>query len=123
MLRNEDNFYRSLPAGFDGLFDWDFLLPAFAGTKIRPMDVDALIERNGQFLVFETKEPGTKVSTGQRITLERLVHVGCFTVFFVQGKKPEEIEEFEIWYQKEGEFRKLRVVAGSKVVLQYTRRW
>lgn len=83
-------FQTWLPALFDGEFDWDFLLPAFRGTKIRPMDFDCVIERNNKFLIFETKAPGKGIDTGQRITLTAQWRLGA-TIFVVAGKKPEEI--------------------------------
>lgn len=49
------------PAGFDGIFDWDFLKPAFGGTKIEPMDIDAFVERHGEILMFETKTLGKEI--------------------------------------------------------------
>ena len=88
------------PAGFDGEFDWDFLLPAFKGTKITPMDLDAVIERRGHVLILETKSPGKDVPMGQRITLETLVKIGAgkIKVYFIYGKNAAEIEGFEEWY-------------------------
>lgn len=43
MIVFPERFKQASPAGFDGVFDWDFLEPAFGGTKIMPMDaVDML---------------------------------------------------------------------------------
>ena len=106
MIKNPNRFQQARPAGFDGVFDWDFLLPAFKGTKIEPMDIDAVVERKGKFLIFETKEPGKEISTGQRITLERLVLLGRgrIVVFVVYGKTPQQIASMEVWkyFQTEG---------------------
>jgi len=46
-IKYPDTFMDALPAGFDGVFDWDFLITAFAPTKIQPMDIDGIIERKG----------------------------------------------------------------------------
>ena len=56
MINNTEYFNQNLPAGFDGQFDWDFLIPAFGNNGIKPSDIDCLIERNGRFLLFETKK-------------------------------------------------------------------
>ena len=80
-----------MPAGFDGTFDWDFLTPAFGSTNIQPMDIDYFVERNGWFLVIETKGRGVKVPLGQQIALENLVRRGHFIVLIVWGKRSTEI--------------------------------
>lgn len=66
MIRHKERFDEMRPAGFDGVFDWDFLIEAFAPTRIQPTDVDFIVERNGYFLVFETKHADNiEVPTGQ----------------------------------------------------------
>lgn len=50
------------------------------------MDVDALLEKNGRFLVLEYKPPGEGLPLGQRITLKALVKTGLFTVWVVWHK-------------------------------------
>jgi hypothetical protein len=88
-------FERDLPAGFDGVFMWDFLAGAF-GPVIMPMDFDAVVERKGSFLVFETKAPGTEMPKGQRLTLEQLLHDKRFTVIYC-AKRAEDIQQWEVW--------------------------
>jgi len=97
-IHNLETFNQSKPANFDSVFDWDFMLPAFAPTKIAPMDFDAVIERFGNFLVFETKTPGTPVPRGQEITLESLVSTGNFTVIVLHSKTPDEIQGWAEWH-------------------------
>ena len=70
MLKNYEKFNTWLPALFDGQFHWDFLKPAFKDTKIMPMDFDAVVERYGKFLIFETKSKGKQIDLGQKITLQ-----------------------------------------------------
>lgn len=85
-IKYKDKFSQSNSAGFDGLFDWDFLLPAFAGTKIQFMDFDGVVERNGKFLLIETKDEGVPIPTGQRITLQAVLNTGLWTVTHLEGK-------------------------------------
>jgi hypothetical protein len=96
MLHSRNRFESWLPALFDGEFDWDFLLPAWSGTKIQPMDFDAVIERRGKFLIFETKTPGKSVEVGQSITLTKQWEYGA-TIFLVSGKAPAEINGLKIY--------------------------
>jgi len=103
MIRNSSLFNDNLPAGFDGVFDWDFLIECFAPTKIQPMDFDAVVERNGHFLIFETKPENTEIPLGQKLTLERIIQTnmrlsrGSFTVFLLYGKDTV-YHKFDIWY-------------------------
>jgi|SRR3990167_182715 len=90
MLHSRDRFQQWLPALFDGEFDWDFLLPAFKETKISPMDFDAVVERRGKVLIFETKNVGQKIDIGQRITLTDQWRKGA-TIFHLSGKTPQTI--------------------------------
>jgi hypothetical protein len=94
MIKFPTVFHRDLPAGFDGLFMWDFLDGVF-GPSIRPMDFDAVVERRGSFLIFETKAPGTMIPVGQRRTLETVVHDRRFTVLCC-AKRPEDVRQWEI---------------------------
>jgi len=96
-FHSKNRFESWLPALFDGEFAWDFLDPAWKGTKIKPMDFDAVIERRKHFLVFETKIPGKDIEKGQRITLTELWRTGFFTIIVLSGKKPEEINGMAIY--------------------------
>jgi hypothetical protein len=99
MIKNENRFNEWPPANFDGIFYWDFLKPAFGDTNIEPMDIDAIIERHGQFLIFETKEPSKEIPLGQQITLMTLLQTmkGSIRVMVIWGKPPLKIEAMEIW--------------------------
>ena len=94
MILYQDRFNQARPAGFDGVFEWDFLKGAF-GLKIMPMDIDAMVERGGNFLVFETKDVGVPVPVGQQITLNALHKTGLFSILFVYGKI--KAEACEVW--------------------------
>ncbi len=108
MIRNRKAFHEFTPAGFDGVFEWDFILPAFEGTKITPMDFDAVIERNGMFLIFETKHIGAPVPLGQQITLEQIIRLGRgkVHVFVLQGKSAPSVARIEEWYWGDGNVKK-----------------
>ena len=95
MLHSETAFRDTLPAGFDGLFSWDWLEGCFGETNIKAMDLDAIVERRGRFLIFETKRPGVDIPTGQRLTLEARFKTGLFTVVELWGK--ETPERFRAW--------------------------
>ena len=127
MIHSPHRFAEWLPAGFDGHFDWDFLKMAFTGTKIEPMDFDAVIERNGHFLVLETKEAGKSVPLGQAITLRTAWRKG-FTVIHVEGKTAPEISGFAIyseWDDDKGcDFGSRPLQSKNAVDLLYaTRAW
>jgi len=95
-IKFPDTFNRSPSAGFDGVFDWSWTQGCFGETKIKPMDFDGVVERNGNFILFETKQPGVPIPQGQRITLVQAHSLGCFTVMVIYGK--EKPEKFEMWY-------------------------
>lgn len=67
-----------------GRWDWSWLTSAFT-DGVRVMDVDALVERNGRFLAFETKGNGVLVPKGQRLALERLARLPEFRVVLLEG--------------------------------------
>lgn len=76
------------------LWDWGILRGCFGDTKIEPTDIDGFVERNGKFLVIETKAPGVEIKTGQMITFKRLIETGRFTVMIVWGEadSPQQIK-------------------------------
>jgi len=97
-VKYPDTFLNSPAAGFDGLFDWSWTDGCFGGGKITPMDFDGVIERKGNFLLFETKGVGVPIPKGQMYTFKSAYDLGCFTVFFIEGKeKPESVK---LWCQE-----------------------
>jgi hypothetical protein len=99
MIKNPKRFGQWLPAFFDGEFEWDFLSYAFSPTKIMPMDFDAVVERNGHFMVCETKAEGKQIDTGQSITLTTAWKQKGFTVFHIEGKTAPEITGFAVYWE------------------------
>ena len=128
MIHSRSRFERWLPAAFDGEFDWDFLALAFKGTKIMPMDFDAVIERMGHFLIFETKSKGKSIDVGQSITLTTAWKQKGFSVIHVEGKTAPEVTGFAI-YSEWDEDKSCRVgdreilVKNSTDLLYVTRFW
>lgn len=104
MLKHRERFEEWLPASYDGLFDWDFLKPAFGQTKIEPMDFDAVVERRGHVLIFETKGAGALLKQGPILTLTDQWRRGS-TVFHIEGKTAREITRYSLYWEgawKEG---------------------
>lgn len=95
-IYNPDAFLRAPSAGFDGVFDWSWTKGCFGETKITPMDFDGVIERKGNFILFETKKVGVPIPSGQLFTLQAAHRLGCFTIMLIHGKT--EPESFEVWY-------------------------
>jgi len=138
MIHSPRQFGLWLPAGFDGVFEWDFLDGAF-GPSIRPMDHDCVVERNGQFLVFETKQAGVALQAGPRRAFEAEQALGCFTHVFlrfnVNGcqqcqtcghlvhplKHPDAITSVEVW--RPGGSQSLPKGASSGEVRAFAERW
>lgn len=117
-IRHPAGFLRSPSAGFDGIFDWKWTQGCFGDTRISPMDIDCVVERHGQFIVFETKGIGLQVPRGQLITLQALHRLGCFTILIVWGKSSP--ESAQIWYP--GRDTK-RMVDGAENIRALVSRW
>lgn len=122
-INHPERFGRAKPAGFDGVFEWDFLLPAFAGTKITPMDIDCIIERNGQFLVFETKDNGAPIPRGQVITLETLAMTGLFTIVVLHAKTERDVNGWDIWRRGRNGLVKKHREGDAEALMRFTRSW
>ena len=118
-------FAQSPSADFDGVFDWDFLRPAFAGTKIMPMDFDCVVERGGKFLCFETKNKGVEVPNGQRRALENAVMTGPWTVIILRGKCASDINGWEVWCRgrHSGRFEQCPMTGNADDLVGFVRRW
>jgi hypothetical protein len=96
-------FWRSLPAGFDGAFHWEWLEDGVHHIRgITPDDRDGIVEINHYTLQVETKGPTSEISRGKTIELEAAVDTGLVTVMAVWGKESPErcrIRKFKkSWY-------------------------
>ena len=123
-LRNRQLFEASLPAGFDGLWDFDVLEGCFP-KGVSPMDFDGVLEHNGQFLIFETKMPGAEMPRGQQRCFEALLKKGGFTIFFVGGKPGHtDLAFLEIWYREDWHIKKRRIAPLTNEKLRrFCRMW
>lgn len=117
MINNQEFFDGSLPANFDGIFEWDLItkhsLPKFG--KIDLMDLDAILEKMNRFLVFETKTKGSKIPVGQQITLKALHNLGCFTIIVIKFQMDEKDLRYisGIWVMYPNDKDYTRVDKGS----------
>lgn len=124
-IHSPDIFEASAPPSFDGVFDWSWTNGCFGETNITPMDFDGVVERNGNFLVMETKREGASIPNGQLITLRRLHARGGVTVMLIWGKlKPIDVQ---VWPAK-GWSDKTFSYAGGHLTCQefatkVARRW
>ena len=88
---------RDIKQYTENLWDWGFLDKCF-GINISVSDLDGIVERNGLFLVIETKLPTVAEKDfprGQERMFENLVATGYFTVLLIWGK-PNEPERMSI---------------------------
>lgn len=123
-------FNRNPAAGFDGVFDWEFLHSAFyyPQTRIKPMDVDAQVEHNHFFLKFETKTLGTPLPVGQSRAIQADLDLGVSTWVTIWGKDaPTRYEIFTSFDSKAVAIsfpvRKVRGTATKDNIWGFCRRW
>ncbi len=103
-------YYQTLPC-------WDDLLDCFP-RRIRPTDIDGMVEIGGRFLFLEEKRQGKAPDEGQRRALLRLSQYDDITVVFLrpsttsdlevlilgdgdpQGWQPQTREQFRAWLRR-----------------------
>jgi len=98
-IKHPGGFLRSPAAGADGVFDWSWTHGCFGAGRITPMDFDGVVERKGNFILFETKNLGVPIPDGQMYTLQAAHRLGCFTIMLIHGKQAP--EQIEVWYPPE----------------------
>ena len=77
-IRDMEKFIASLP-------DWSALNECFGG-KVRVSDIDGIVERNGHFLVLETKHQSEcSMPVGQDLMFRALSNIKEFTVAIIRG--------------------------------------
>lgn len=79
-----------------GIWDWAILDGCFGETRIKPTDIDGMVERNGNFLFLETKAPGVPLPQGQEISFKRLAEHPDTVVMVVWGEqnKPMQLKVY-----------------------------
>lgn len=89
-IRNMDKFIAS---------KWSFRYfdESFLPTHVSFGDLDGIVERNGRFLVLETKGIGVPVPNGQAVMFSRMVETGLFTVVVLWGNAPDVVTHWRIW--------------------------
>ena len=88
-IRNADNFAASW-------WDWTLFNDCFQPTKIRITDVDGLVERNGHFLLIETKGIGVPVPQGQAILFDAIRRDSRWHVLVVWGDTNQP-QRWKVW--------------------------
>lgn len=81
---NDGCYFEQLPA-------WDDLIECFP-RRIRPTDIDGLVEINGHFLFLEEKRAGCGPDEGQRRALLALSELPDVTVIFFRPGKRSDLE-------------------------------
>lgn len=89
---------RNLNAYRDGAWDWGFLDECFAPTRVRPSDVDGIVERRGRFLVIEAKPNEGRMTKGQALTLDAFSREPNFQVLVIYGE-PNQPVAMQHWPQ------------------------
>ena len=89
------------------------------------MDIDAIVERNGHFLIFETKAPDKEIPLGQRITLRRLCKLGRgrIRIIILYGKSAKTIARIEEWSYLNGAVVVQPCKCNAHYVLQIVSAW
>ena len=103
-----------------GVWDWAILDGCFGQTRIRPTDIDGMVERNGNFLFLETKAPGAHLPKGQELSFKRLVKRAGAVVIVVWGEqnKPEQLQVFSP-KNPDGKL----IDADAELFRRYVQRW
>lgn len=120
---------RDLEGFLGSYWDWEFLNKCFT-RGIKVSDIDGIVERNGFFLVLETKRPNAGQPVGQRILFEQMVKTGRFSVIYIWGKpnEPDTITHIEIIKPKVWGKPSDFVTTGKKVsskgnLIQIVKNW
>lgn len=88
------HFRHSCPANgcyYDSLPCWDDIIEAFP-RRIRPTDVDGMVEINDHFLFLEEKRKGVGPDEGQRRAMFALSNLADVTVVFFRPGQASELE-------------------------------
>lgn len=118
-----DAYNKSKTPWHDGDIYWQWLIDGCKGTNIKPMDIDAIIERKGCFLVVESKEINVPIPLGQMITLNRLWALGIVSTIFVWGKEVPTYAEIRISRTWGGRFYIINNDNVGKRLTEFVKWW
>jgi hypothetical protein len=76
------------------LWDWEFLNDCWEG-RIRPTDIDGVVERNGYFLFLEGKPLRGKLGDGQKILFKMLTKEFKKSSVFILYGEPGYPKEYQ----------------------------
>lgn len=86
---------------YDTLPDWGDLIECFP-RRIRPTDIDGMVEINGRFLFLEQKQAGAGPDEGQRRALIALSALPSVTVAFFRATPVAEHLQVLIFPEPQG---------------------
>uniref|UniRef100_A0A6M3II69 Putative single-stranded DNA-binding protein n=1 Tax=viral metagenome TaxID=1070528 RepID=A0A6M3II69_9ZZZZ len=89
-INDLDKFIASLP-------DWAILNGCFGDTKIRPTDIDGMVERNGKCLFLEHKGRRASLSKAQARAFRSLAEQGNTVITF--WSEGEDVQRFRVDYR------------------------
>lgn len=84
-----------------GIWDWKFLDSCFGQTKIKITDIDGMVERNGFFLILETKMAGVSIPQGQKILFRNFSNNGNH-ILVIWGHQSDSSHDL-LWIYPTGE--------------------
>jgi hypothetical protein len=88
---------NNLKEYIEAIWNWDCLKDCFGSGRIKPSDVDGMVERRGHFLYLEAKGIDVKLGRGQEICMEERVKDGVSTYIVIWGN-PGVPEYMKVYY-------------------------
>lgn len=85
----------------DAAWDWGILNGCFGDGRIRPSDIDGVVEKGGHFLFIEAKPPGKPLGKGQELLFEALASLSPkVTVLVLWGEKEQPTEMWHVGHPR-----------------------
>jgi hypothetical protein len=104
----------------DSLVDWEFLNPAWGGTRARPSDIDGEIEQNYHWLTLEGKRVGHRwnLDDAQFRTLKHKSELPefCVMVLYVENPWAPTVRFVEVVAPGMPHHRELRAATNADVI-------
>lgn len=86
---------RNMAQFVNSIWDWAILDGCFGNTRIKPTDIDGMVERRGHFLLLEGKGLGVPIPQAQEIMFNKLRQTGNFTIIVIWGT-PNEVSRMQV---------------------------